>query len=130
MGVLAGIPHHSKGAEGRELARADLVEAEVDDGLACAAVEARLCVGKIRTLHHRLLTQQILGLTLALVALINFVSARYRRHLGIFCLDRRMHLMERQLRRLTDELLQFLGIFEAGELNENAVGALSDDGRF
>ena len=41
-----------------------------------------------------------------------------------------MHGVEGQLRRLADEVLELLGVLQAGELHEDAVGALAHDGRF
>ena len=112
-----------------ELARARLVEAEGDDRLVGALVEAGLRIDQILARHDRRFLQQVAALAVALGRRIDLVAGRHARLLGLLGRHVRMHLVERQLRRLADQVLELLGILQARELDEDAVGALAHDGR-
>ncbi len=112
-----------------ELAGAGLVEAEGDDRLVGARVEAGLRVDQILAGNDRALLQHVAAVR-RLDRRVHLVADGHARLLGLFRRNVGMHGMERQLRRLADELLELLGVLQARELHQDAVGALAHDGRF
>ena len=129
------VEHDSKGradvvlGEVGELARARLVEAEGDDRLVGARVKARLRVDEILAGDDWRLLQHVGAAGLALTRRIDLVADRRPRLLGFLGRHRRVHGVERQLGGLTDEVLELLGVLQAGELHEDAVAALAHHGR-
>ncbi len=115
--------------EGSELAGAGLIEAEVDHRLAVATVEAGLGVRQFIALDDGIFVQQVLA-ALFSGARIDLVVLRHTRQFGICRACRRVHGMERKLSRFADGILELGCVLQSGILDENAVGALADNGRF
>ena len=113
----------------REFARSGGVEAEADDRLARALVEARLRVGQIAAGNQHLLLDDV-G---------RFRRGRTHQHLGIGRHPARLRLVRRHggidhaefhLGGLADQFLQPGRILQARHLHQDAIGALALDHRF
>ncbi len=102
-----------------ELLRAADVEAEVDDRLAAALVEAGLRVGQILALHHDLLLDADL---LGLVGLLHLLG------LG-GALPRVGDEAELEFRGLAENCLELLGVLQPRHLHDDAIVALAHDAR-
>ena len=102
-----------------EFLRAANIEAEIDDGLAAALVEAGLRVGQILALHHDLLLDAHFA---ALVGLLQFLG--FRGALAGFGDE-----TEFELGGLAKDRLQLLGVLQARHLHDDAVVALTLDAR-
>jgi len=108
-----------------EFPRADRIEAEADDRLAVALVEARLRVDQIAAGDENALLDEIFPLPF-----LAFEDLGVRRHLAGHRLLRRLRQVEHaeiKLRRLADELLEPRRVRQARDLDKNAVGPLALD---
>src|SRR5690606_31768806 len=115
-----------------EAAGAGGIELEADDGL--VVLERRLRVHELLAAENDALAQHI-GVRPALPG-----TALHRRDdlgaggqpaaAGVLQADSQVYEAEGQLRGASDELLDALGIVDAGELDDNAVLALALDSRF
>ena len=109
-----------------KFARAGGIEAEADDRLAVALVEARLGVDQIGAGDQNALLDEIFLPTLAVE------DFRVRRRMGRHRLLRGHRLIDHakiELRGLAENFLQPRRVLQARHLDENAVGALALDGR-
>ena len=111
-----------------EFARAAGVEAERNDRLAGALVEAGLRVGEIAARHQHALLDQIGRLRLARAV----QQIVLRRHAALHRLFRRRPvstMRKSSLAVLPSNCLSRVGILQAGDLHQDAVGALALDQR-
>ena len=111
-----------------EFARAAGIEAERDDRLAGALVEARLRVGEIAARHQHALLDQIGRLRLAR-AVQKIVLRRHAALHRLFRRSVRIDHAEIELGGLAEQLLEPGRILQAGHLDQNAVGTFALDQR-
>ena len=114
-----GPPDVLGGDLAEALAAAD-VEAEIDDRLLRALVEAGLGVGQILALHHHLLLDRQLD-----AGLVDLVERLDRRGVFAGLGDE----AEFELRRGAENVLQLAGVLQARHLDQDAVVALALDVR-
>ena len=107
---------------------AESVEAEIDDGFPFLKIRTR--IGQMFAADNGFAFNDIIGLSRSLVPRNDFgfwrnlAAARIRQRR--FLIDE----MERHLGRFSQQLFNFVRIFNAGELNLNAIRPLTHDGRF